>query len=81
MIVVFVGNWVLDGRIFIYSFTHSMPPSPKNTTAFQVTTNGKSWFMKTQEEEDPEVLNNWVAAIRGAIARWVKDSLSPYASL
>lgn len=38
-------------------------------TAFQVTTSGKSWFIKTQEEDDAEVLTNWVSAIRGAIAR------------
>ena len=37
--------------------------------AFQVTTGGKSWFIKAQEEDPDDLLTNWVSAIRGAIAR------------
>ena len=36
-----------------------------------MTTGGKSWFIKAQEEDSEEVLTNWVSAIRGAIARYV----------
>ena len=41
-------------------------------TAFQVTTGSKSWFIKAGEDDDVEVLTNWVSAIRGAIARYVR---------
>lgn len=36
--------------------------------AFQVTTGGKSWFMKAEDERDDTVAA-WVSAIRAVVAR------------
>lgn len=51
---------------------HPHPHPHTHKPAFQVTTGGKSWFIKAQEEDREEVLTIWVSAIRGAIARCVR---------
>ncbi len=46
-------------------------------TAFQVTTGNKTWFVKAADEDREENLTNWVAAIRGTIARLKQETSSP----
>jgi hypothetical protein len=37
--------------------------------AFQLTTQGKSWFMKAEDDQE-ETIAAWVSAIRGVLARY-----------
>ncbi|GAB5029705.1 cmgc mapk protein kinase [Nannochloropsis oceanica] len=48
--------------------------------AFQVTTGNKTWFVKAVDEDKEENLTNWVAAIRGTIARLKQETSLPQAS-
>lgn len=54
----------------------SLAPHP----AFQVTTGNKTWFVKAVDEDKEENLTNWVAAIRGTIARLKQETSLPQAS-
>eukprot|EP00624_Nannochloropsis_granulata_P007311 evm.model.NODE_7120_length_16464_cov_72.988220.4 len=49
----------------------------KAKRAFQVTTGNKTWFVKAADEDREENLTNWVAAIRGTIARLKQETSSP----
>lgn len=60
------------GLTFTYPCYATSTSTQHTNAAFQVTTGGKSWFIKAQEEDREEVLTNWVSAIRGAIARCVR---------
>jgi len=57
----------------------SLQPSLPRT-AFQVTTGNKTWFVKAADEDKDENVNNWVSAIRGAIARLKQETGSPEVS-